>query len=169
MAQETNEFEQKKEQVLSEVENYAKAEYKLARLRFVRIAGNLVGSVLLAICLILIAFAVLTFCAAAAVIALAQVIPAWAACLIIGAVYLLLIPVLMVCSKHLFVSPIVKKLSGCKDIRELEYETLRAEGQVAVQRERMNNHLRLVQVVYHQITNIAQVAWRVIRGLFIKK
>lgn len=153
---------------MNDLQDFAKAEYRVARLRVIETISRLVGSLLLTICLILVAFAVLAFCAAAAVVALAQCLPTWAACLIVGAFYLLLIPLLIVCSKPLFIDPIVRKMSGLKNSEELKYETLRAEGQAAVQRERMNGYLRLAQAMYSYYTNLAQTAWTAIRNLFRK-
>ena len=168
MENEKKEWQDETNQILSDVETFAKAEYEVARLRVIDYLSSVVGSLLLTICLILITFAVLTFCAAAAVIALAQCVPAWAACLIVGAVYLLLIPILILCSKALFVSPIIRKLSGLKNCEELKYETLRAEGHAAVQCERIRGHVRLVQAMYAHLVQLAQTAWTVFRGLFRK-
>jgi len=151
-----------------DLENFAKAEYELARLQVIDNTSRLVGSLLLTICIILVAFAVLAFCAAAAVVALAQCLPTWAACLIVGGVYLLLIPLLIACSKKLFTDPIVRKLSGLKNSEELKYETLRAEGHAAVQRERLNGYVRSAEVIYNQFSRLAQTAWQVIRNLFSK-
>ena len=109
------ELQDKKEQVRSEVESFAKAEYEVARLRLIGSVSHMVGSLLLTLCLILIAFAVLAFCAVAAVLALAQCLPAWAACLIVGAVYLLLIPVLLACSKVLFVNKLFLTYSASQE------------------------------------------------------
>ena len=162
------ELQNKKDQILSEVETFAKAEYEVARLKVIENASQVVGSLLLTICLILIAFAVLAFCAAAAVLALVQCLPAWAACLIVGAVYLLLIPILIACSKSLFIDPLVHKLSGIKNVEELKYETLRAEGRAAVQRERMNGYVRFAQVMYNHYSQLAQTAWNAVRSLFKK-
>ena len=168
MEKDMKDLQDKKEQILSEVENYAKAEYELARLQVIDNTSRVVGALLLTICLILIAFAVLAFCAAAAVVALAQYVPTWAACLIVGAVYLLLIPLLIACSKQLCTDPIVSKLSGLKNSEELKYATLRAEGRAAVQRERMNGHVRFAQAMYDHYAQLAQTAWSPIRSLFRK-
>jgi hypothetical protein len=168
MDKQMNDLQDKKEQILSEVETFAKAEYEVARLKMIDNTSRVVGALLLTICLILIAFAVLAFCAAAAVVALAQCVPTWAACLIVGAVYLLLIPLLIACSKQLFIDPIVNKLSGLKNSEELKYETLRAEGQAAVQRERMNGHVRFAQAMYYHYSQLAQTVWTTIRSLFSK-
>ena len=138
----------------NDIENFAQAEYKLARLRVIDRVSRMVGSLLLTICLILIAFAVLAFCAAAAVVALAQCVPTWAACLIVGGVYVLLIPVMVLCSKALFVNPIIRNLSGLKNTEELKYETLRAEGSAAVQRERINGRIRTIKAIYLAIRNL---------------
>jgi hypothetical protein len=168
MDKQLNDLQDTKEQILSEAETFVKAEYELARLQVIDSTSRVVGSLLLTICLILIAFAVLSFCAYAAVFALAQCVPTWAACLIVGAFYLLLIPLLVACSKALFVDPIVRKLSGLKNSEELKYETLRAEGRAAVQRERMNGHVRFAQSLYNHYVNLVQTAWSTIRSLFKK-
>ena len=169
MENEMHEWQDRKEQLLSEAESFAKAEYEVVRLRVVDKASRLVSALLIAICLILVAFAVLTFCAAAAVFALAQWLPTWGACLIIGAIYLLLIPVLIACSKVLFVNPIVHKLSGIKTVEDLQMETLRAENRAALQRERMVGRVRFAQVMFTNYTHLLQVAWTAIRSIFRKQ
>ena len=141
-------------QILPDVEAFAKAEYDVIRLKVIDKVSHLVGALLLTICLILVGFAVLTFGAAAAVFALAQCMPLWASCLIIGGVYLVLIPVLLIVSTALFVNPIIRKLSGIKNEQELKCETIRAECEAAVQRERMK---------------AVQTVWSTIRNLFVKK
>ncbi|MBR0297080.1 MAG: hypothetical protein IJQ95_06805 [Paludibacteraceae bacterium] len=141
-------------QILPDVESFAKAEYNVLRLKAIDKVSHLIGSLLLIICLILIGFAVLTFGAAAAVFALGQCLPLWAACLIVGAAYLLLIPILIIGSTVLFVNPIIRKLGGAKNEQELKCETIRAEGEAAVQRERMK---------------AVQTVWATLRNLFVKK
>ena len=162
------ELQEQKEQILADVESLAKAEYEVARLQIAKNISYAVGSLLLTICLILIAFAVLAFCAVAAVLALSQCVPAWAACLIVGAFYFLLIPVLYACHKALFINPIVRKLTGLKDCEQLAFETLRAEGNAAVQRERIHGYVRFVKAVYAHSAQLLQAAWNVIRSLFKK-
>ena len=164
-----HEFQDTKEHILSEVQTYAKAEYELARLRIIHSVSHVVGSLLLTICIILVAFAVISFVAAAAVFALSQHLPMWAACLIIGGIYLLMIPLLIGLGKFLFVDPIIKKLSGLKDTEALQCATLRAEGRAAVQRERIRSHVRLVQAIYNHYTQLAQTVWNTLRSIFSKK
>lgn len=168
MENEKNEMQEQKELIRSEVENFAKAHYDVLRLRLIGNASHLIGSLLLTLCIILLSFAVLSFCAAAAVVALSICLPVWAACLIVGAFYLLLIFVLAACSKVLFVNPIVRKLSGLKNSEELKYELLRAEGRAAVQRERVTGRLQLLRSLYSYYSKVAQTAWAAIARLFKK-
>jgi len=163
-----NEMQDMKSRIVSEVETYVKSEYELARLQIIDKASHLVGSLLLVICIILIAFAVMASCAVAAVVALAQVVPTWLACLIVGVAYLLLIPILVVFAQGLFVNPIVKKLSGIRNCQELKCETLRAEGHAAVQRERMGFHVRAIQETFNRYSQLASMAWNFVRRLFKK-
>lgn len=134
-------------QLPSEVEQLAKAKYEVVRLRTIEKVSHMIGKLFLTLCIILIAFAVLAFGAVAAVIALSQCVPAWAACLIVGAVYLLLIPILAACIKPLFVNPVVKLLSGLKNLEELRYEIVRAESKAAIHQERLSGVIRLFQFV----------------------
>ena len=168
MENEKNEMQELKELIRSEVENFAKAHYDVLRLRLIGNASHLIGSLLLTLCIILLSFAVLSFCAAAAVVALSICLPVWAACLIVGAFYLLLIFVLAACSKVLFVNPIVRKLSGLKNSEELKCELLRAEGRAAVQRERVTGRLQLLRSLYSYYSKVAQTAWAAIARLFKK-
>ena len=68
---------------------------------------------------------------------------------VLGAFYLLLIPLMIACSRVLFVDPIIRKLSGLKNSEELKFETLRAEGQVGVLACRKHNarYVSLIELV----------------------
>lgn len=138
--------------ILSDIEKLAKAEYDIVRFRLVDYVSRLVGALFLAICILLIVFAVLAFGAGAAVFALAQCMPTWAACLIIGGVFVILIPVVVLCSTVLFVNPVVRKLSGMKNAEQLQYETLKAERDVAVQRERISSHFHFLSDLWTKLT-----------------
>ena len=168
MDKKANELQDNKEGLLSEVESYAKAEYELARLRIVDYAGRIVSVFLLAICILFIVFAVLALCAAAAVSVLAQFMHTWAACLIVGGAYLLLIPLLVIGSKWFFVNPVVRKLSGIKNVEELKYATIRAEGRVAVHRERITHHVKIAQMVFDRVVGLMGSLWDTIIGIFKK-
>jgi len=168
MENEAEKLQEEKEQIIREVKDYAQAEGEVIRLTLVDKVSHMVGQLLLTICLILTTFAVLVFCAVAAVVALAQCLPLWAACLIIGALFLLLIPILIVCSKALFVNPIINKLSGKKGVEELRYETLRAEGHAGVLRERLFGRVRFAATMLTHYAQFARTAWKAVVGLFHK-
>lgn len=161
-----NELQEKKDILLQDVENYARSEAEVLRLKAVATVGSIAGSVLMGLCLILIAFAVLACLALAAVFALSQCVPTWAACLIVGGVYVLLIPVVIVLCKVLFVNMLVKKMSGVRNREELRYETLRAEGQAAVQQERVSGHIRSARQMITQYIRMVDRVWRIFRKLF---
>lgn len=168
MEKETNQFQEEKEQIIREVSDYAQAEGEVVRLKLIDKFSQVVGRLLLTVCLVLIAFAMLAFCAVAAVVALSQCMPLWAASLIIAGLYLLLIPVVLIGSKALFVNPIIRNLSGKKHVEELRYETLRAEGQAGVLRERLSGRVRFaVSHVTHYV-EMATSVWKTVSGLFRK-
>jgi len=169
MENEKDLFREAKEQLLEEVGSYANAEYEYSRLRVVDYVSRLAGTVLLAVGLILIAFAVLSFCAAAAVFALAMYMPAWAACLIVAACYILLIPVLVICSKTLFRNLVIRRMSGLKNREALRLETIRAEGNAALRRERLNGRLLIVQALYSRLAQWGTTIKDLLSGLFRKK
>lgn len=78
--------------------------------------------------------ALLAFASVAVINALATCLPVWAAALIVGSVFLLIIVVAVLCRKPLFVHPFIKLLS--KQIRteeELALKTLEAEHKVELQ------------------------------------
>lgn len=169
MENEKDLFREAKEQLLEEVGSYANAEYEYSRLRVVDYVSRMAGTVVLAVGLILIAFAVLSFCAAAAVFALAMYMPAWAACLIVAACYILLIPVLVICSKTLFRNLVIRRMSGLKNREALRLETIRAEGNAALRRERLNGRLLIVQALYSRLAQWGTTIKDLFHGLFRKK
>ena len=140
--------------ILSDIEKLAKAEYAIVRYRLVDYVSRMVGTLFLAISLLLIVFAILTFGAGAAVFALAQCMPTWAACLIIGAVFVILIPVVILGGTVLFVNPVVRKLSGMKNAEQLQLETLKAEGEAAVRKERIASHVRHITDLWATVTHL---------------
>ena len=140
--------------ILSDIEKLAKAEYDIVRFHVVDYVSRMVGALFLAISILLIVFAILAFGAGAAVFALAQCMPTWAACLIIGGVFVILVPVVILGSTILFVNPVVRKLSGLKNSEQLQMETIKAEGQVAVQKERISSHFHFITDAWLALTRL---------------
>lgn len=131
--------------VLADVQTYIKSEYDILRLKATKRASLIGGSVLLVVCVLFLAFLAIVFMAIGATIALADCLPLWAAFLITGGVFLLLILVLLLCKKVFFVNPVVRVLSEKKSLDELDKDTLRAEGRVTMMRERALNRANVLQ------------------------
>ena len=101
------------------------------RLSLLEKLSRILGLVLLALVVVLLLFAVLTFGALALVFVLAQWLPLWSSFLIIGAVYLLLMVLAVVFRRKWFINPIVGALSGILFSRGKHSEnvTVRKEAQ----------------------------------------
>jgi hypothetical protein len=120
------------EQVQSDLKSYARTQYDLLRLNAVSSLSRLLGYLLLAICVILLLFGILSFAAFAAIGAMASCMPVWAACLVMVGVFVVLIVVVALMRKRLFINPFVKRLSGiffAEDGRKAEEIRLREEAQ----------------------------------------
>lgn len=114
-----------------DIEALVKTELTLGKLQIVAAGSKIIGYVLLVLTLILLVFAVLAFAAFAAVNALALCMPMWAACLIVGAVYVLIAIIVVLMRESLFINPLVKKLSAilfAEEGRLAEQERLRKEA-----------------------------------------
>lgn len=121
-------------QVKQEVTEYGKSLAEVGKLRLIGIISRVLGLFLLILTVILCGMALLAFASVAVINALATCLPVWAAALIVGSVFLLIIVVAVLCRKPLFVHPFIKLLS--KQIRteeELALKTLEAEHKVELQ------------------------------------
>lgn len=120
------------DQVQTDLKAYLNTQTTIGKLRLIGGISRVLGIFLLALTLILLLFALLSFLAVAALSALSIVLPLWAAALIIAALYLLLIAIAIVCRKQLFINPFVRRLSLIFFIREkqeMEEELLRKEAE----------------------------------------
>lgn len=120
------------DQVQNDVRAYAETNTVLAKLRLVGGISRVLGLFLLLLTVILIVFALLAFGSVAAVAALSYHLPIWAATLIIGSVYILLLAGVIIFSKQLFINPFVRKLSAiffAKEGQKIEEERLRKEAE----------------------------------------
>lgn len=120
------------DQVQTDLKAYLKTQTTICKLRLIGGISRVLGIFLLALTIILLLFALLSFLAVAALSALSIVLPLWAAALIIAALYLLLIVIAIVCRKQLFINPFVRRLSLIFFIREkqeMEEEQLRKEAE----------------------------------------
>lgn len=120
------------EQVQTDLKAYIKTQMTIGKLRLIGGTSRTLGIFLLALTIILLLFALLSFLAVSAISALSIALPLWASALIMAALYLLLIVIAIVCRKQLFINPFVRLLSlilFAREKQEMEEEQLRKEAE----------------------------------------
>lgn len=150
-------------QILTEVQSYVKSEYDIVRLKATKRASLIAGAFLLIICVLFLAFLMIVSLAVGGTLALLEIMPAWAVFLIMGVIFLVMIAVLLLCSNLIFVNPIVRVLSDNKSLDDLNTAALRAEGNAALQREKLGNRVHAVQTAIDEYTQVINLVIRVIR------
>jgi len=119
-------------QVQSDAKAYAQTLTTVGKLRLVGGISRVLGLFLLVLTIVLLVFAVSAFCAVAAIVALSFCMPLWAAALVVGAFYVVLIIAAVALRKQLFINPFVRLLSGiffAEEGRKIEEERLRKEAE----------------------------------------
>ena len=119
------------DQVKADVSAYLQTQTIVSKLRIVGGLSRVLGLFLLLLTAILLLFSFAAFCGVAAVIGLSHCMPLWAAALLIGAVYIVLLVLAIIFRKPLFINPFVKLLSGiffAKEGRQAEEIRLREEA-----------------------------------------
>lgn len=143
---------------------------EVGRLRLIGIVSRILGLFLLIFTVVLCVFALLAFASVAALNAMTNVMPLWAAALILGAVYVLLIIVVIACRKPLFIHPFIRLMS--KQLRseeELALKTLEAEHQAELDYLRIENRVEnATREVNFYISFIGR-AWSWLSSLLHKK
>jgi hypothetical protein len=120
------------DQVQTDLKAYVKTQMTIGKLQLVGGISRILGIFLLALTIILLLFALLSFLAVSAISALSIALPLWASALIMAAFYLLLIMIAIVCRKQLFINPFVRRLSQiffAREKQEMEEEQLRKEAE----------------------------------------
>lgn len=121
-----------------ELTEYIQSLGKVGMFRLVGIISRVLGLFLLIFTIVLCALAVFAFGSVAAIDAMSVCMPTWAAALILGSVYIVLIVIAILCRKPLFVHPFIKLLTKqVKTEEELELKSLEAEHQAELHRVRM--------------------------------
>ena len=124
--------------IKEEVTEYGKSVGNVGKLRLIGIISRVLGLFLLIFTVVLCVLALFTFGAVAVIDVLANYMPVWAAALIIGSAYVVLIIIALVCRKQLFIHPFIKLLT--KQItteEELAIKTMEAEHKAEIQRVRI--------------------------------
>ena len=155
--------------IKQELTEYGKSLGKYGQLRLIGIISRVLGMFLLIFTVVLCGLALFTFAAIALIDILSNYMPVWAASLIIGSTYIVLIVVALVCRQKLFINPFIKLLSEqIKTEEELILKTAEAEHQAEIQRVRMECH---VENATREITFYAGLLtriWDAIKRLFRK-
>lgn len=99
-------------ELLESAKRYLNTRYDLLLLSLLEKLSRILGLVVLVIVAVLLAFAAFAYGGLALAFALSKVIPLWAACLIMGGVFLLLLAVAIVFRKQWFINPMVAALSA---------------------------------------------------------
>ncbi len=157
------------DQIKRELTAYGESMGEVGRLRLIGIISHVLGLFLLIFTIVLCVFAILSFGAVAVIHALSACMPIWAASLIIGSLYIVLIVVAVACRKTLFIHPFIQLLS--KDIRteeELSIRTIEAEHKAELQQVKMSCQVENATRELEFYTNLLGRAWKFIKGLVNK-
>jgi len=105
----------------------------------------------------------------AAIDAMSACMPVWAAALIIGSTYIVVLVVALACRKQLFIHPFIKLLS--KQItteEELALKTIEAENEAKLQRVRMECQVENATREWNFYVSLLSRSWGFIRKLLRK-
>ena len=153
-------------QVKSELTEYSKSLAEIGKLRLIGIVSRVLGLFLLILTVVLCAIGLFAFASVAAINALTACMPLWAAALILGAVFLLLIILAIFCRKPLFVHPFIRLMSNqIRSEEELALRTIEAENNAQLQRVKMECRVQNATQQFHFVTSLIGKIW----NLFVKK
>ena len=152
-----------------ELTEYGKSLGQYGQLRLIGIISRVLGMFLLILTVVLCGLALFTFAAIAVIDILSNYMPVWAAALIIGSTYIVLIIVALVCRQKLFINPFIKLLSEqIKTEEELILKTAEAEHQAEIQRVRMECHIENATREITFYTGLITRIWESLKRLFHK-
>ena len=153
------------EQLKQELSTYGQSMGEVGRLRLVSVVSRVLGLFLLIFTIVLCVFALLAFGAVAAIHALSACMPIWAASLIIGSIYIVLMAVTIMCRKQLFINPFIHLMD--KQIHteeELALKTMEAEHKAELQRVKMECQVDNATRELDFYANLLSRAWNFITG-----
>lgn len=157
-------------QVKQELAQYGEALGKAGELRLVGIVSRVLGLFLLILALVLCALALFAFIAVAIIDVLSFYLPLWAAALIVGSFYVILIIIAIVCRKPLFIHPFIKLLTKqIKSEEELALKTIEAEHKAEVSRVMLYNHVENATREVTFYANLFSRAWDAVKRLLRRK
>jgi hypothetical protein len=152
-----------------ELTEYGKSLGQYGQLRLIGIISRVLGMFLLILTVVLCGLALFTFAAIAVIDILSNYMPVWAAALIIGSTYIVLIIMAFVCRQKWFINPFIKMLSEqIKTEEELILKTAEAEHQAEIQRVRMECHIENATREITFYTGLITRIWESLKRLFHK-
>ena len=156
-------------QFKEEIRSYGEALGEVGKLRLVRTISRVLGLFLLILTVVLCALALFTFGAVAIIDILANYMPVWAAALIIGSTYIVLIIIAIACRKPLFIHPFIKLLTKqIKTEEELALKTMEAQHKAEIQQVRMQCQVENATRELDFYASLLSRAWEAIKGLLHK-
>ena len=157
-------------QIKQELAEYGKALGEAGKLRLVGIVSRVLGLFLLIFTLTLCVLALFTFAAVAVIDVLTKCMPLWAAALIVGSMYVVLIILAIVCRKPLFINPFIKLLT--KQIRseeELALKTIEAEHKAELASVRLHGQIEEATREVSFLISLFTRVWNAVKGLLRRK
>ena len=153
-------------QIKQELAEYGKALGEAGKLRLIGIVSRVLGLFLLIFTLLLCGLALFSFLAVALIDVLGKCMPLWAAALIVGCLYLLLIILAIVCRKPLFVHPFIKLLSKqARSEQELALKTIEAEHKAELASMRLRGQVEEATREVTFLFGLLSRLWTTLKGL----
>ena len=155
--------------IKDELSSYGAALGKAGQLKLIGIVSRVLGLFLLIFTIILLVFALLAFSSVAIIAIMSDYMPVWAATLIMGSFYVVLIGLAFVFRKPLFIHPFIQLLT--KQIRseeELALKMMEADHEVELQRVKIETHIdNATRDLNFMLTLLGRV-WSFFRGKIFK-
>ena len=153
-------------QIKQELTDLGKSLAEVGKLRLIGIISKVLGLFLFILTIVLCTLALFTFAAIAAIDIMAQYMPVWAASLILGSAYIVLIALAIACRRRWFINPFIRMLhEQIFTEEELALKTLEAEHKVDTQRVRMQCKVENATREWNFYVGFFSRAWKYVRGL----
>jgi uncharacterized membrane protein len=153
-------------QLVTDIQAYIKAQYKLLQVRSVEQTSELIGLIITIAIMTAIVVISMIFLAIALAAWLEQWLPMWASYLVIAGVMALVALGIYWGRRIWFVRPVEKHLSEVvmEDYAPLQKQKESLESQSAMQRELVERDVRTIQREWEQVKGVVEMIWRVFDG-----
>lgn len=153
-------------QLVTDIQAYIKAQYKLLQVRSVEQTSELIGLIITIASMTAIVVIGMIFLAIALAAWLEQWLPMWASYLVIAGVMALVALGIYWGRRIWFVRPVEKHLSEVvmEDATPLQKQKEAIESQSAMLRELVERDVRTIQREWEQVKGVVEMIWRVFDG-----